>query len=82
MPRWIVIALAAFLAVAIFVIVVHPYYDVSSATVGEKMLHRVFSILVTLMEGTVLFLAGAAFLASLPRPQPIVSVKPACTRRI
>jgi len=81
-PRWIVIAFAALLAVAIFAIVVHPDYDVSSATAGEKLLVLVFTFLVAMLEGTALLIACAALLANATHPQPLVVAKPNTSRRI
>ena len=81
-PRWVLIAVAALLAVAIFVIVVHPYLDVSNATVGEKIMTRVLGLLATALAAAMLLPTGAAFLTSLPRPQLVKVAKPDCTRRI
>lgn len=80
-PRWLLIATAALLAFAIFVIVVHPYYDVSNATAVERVL---LAFVVTAVAGAFigLRLAPTIALASLPKPVPLPIAERNCIRRI
>ncbi len=81
-PRWLMIAMAALLAMAIFVIVVHPYYDVASATLGTKMAQTAVLLTMLLALTAAVLVNLALFLASAPRPQPLPIVERNCSRRI
>lgn len=86
-PRWLLIAMAALLVIAIFVIVVHPGYNVSKATIGDSlttlMLALTLALLQTIVGGAARSLVGQpAFLATRPQLQPFPSVERNCIRRI
>jgi flagellar biosynthesis protein FliR len=79
-PRWLRIAAAALLVTVIVVVLVHPYYDVSNATVGERMLVAlVVAALSGAAVGFILMQAGPLFL---PQPKPLPIVERNCIRRI
>ena len=80
-PRWLLIATAALLAFAIFVIVVHPYYDVSNATAVEKVL---LAAVITAIACTVVgaALMQAAVFARRDELRPLPIVERSCSRRI
>ena len=80
-PRWLLIATAALLAFAIFVIVVHPYYDVSNATPVERVLLAfVVTAIATAIAGLVF--TPAIVLMRFREPQPLPIVNRNCIRRI
>ena len=79
-PRWLPIATAAVLVFVIFVIVVHPYYDVSNATAVEKLL---LAFVVTAVAVAVVGLVRTPAIArALQQPHPLPVVERNCTRRI
>jgi hypothetical protein len=80
-PRWLLIATAALLAFAIFVIVVHPYYNVTSATVGERIL-LAFVVTTAVNAAVGMVFAPRVFLSCLPEPKPVPIIERNCTRRV
>lgn len=82
-PRWLLIAIAALLAVAIFVIVVHPYYNVDRATLGDGLMALLLAIVkVLVVGGACVLIALRSVAAKTWRPQPIPVVERSCVRRI
>lgn len=82
-PRWLLIAMAALLAVAILVIVVHPYYDVDRATLGEALMTLLLAIVKVLLAGAAcVLIALRSATANTWRPQPLPVVERNCIRRI
>ena len=82
-PRWLLIAMAALLAVAILVIVVHPYYDVDRATLGEGLMTLLLAIVQVLVAGVVcLLVVLQPVTVKTWRRQPLPVVERNCIRRI
>jgi hypothetical protein len=82
-PRWLLIAMAALLAVAIFVIVVHPYYDVSNATVADRLAALLLAIVQVLGTAMACVLVMLHVLpAVIAQPQPLRIMERRRVRRI
>ena len=82
-PRWLLIAMAALLAFAIFAVLVHPDYDVTKATVGDALTALVLALSVTCAARAVTFaLRWSKTSVPVPQPQPLPVVERTCIRRV
>jgi hypothetical protein len=84
-PRALLVAMAILLALAIFILVVHPSFNVSKATAADQMATLLLAIVLSF--GTSLVCARVAFQSfraafSQPQPQPLPIVARNCVRRI
>lgn len=73
-PRWLLIAMAVLLALAIFAVAVHPDYDVSMATAADRLVALLLSIVPvfgTAMACVLVVLYAVSAVISQPQPLPI-----------
>ena len=82
-PRWILVAMAVLLALAIFSVAVHPDYDVSQATLGDRLVALMLAIVQVLGTGAVcIFIVFHLLPAAVSTPRPIPVMERNRVRRI
>jgi hypothetical protein len=82
-PRALLVAMAILLALAIFILVVHPSFDVSSAMAADGISTLLLVIVLVLGSSPVCArIAFRSFPVALSQPQPLPIMARNCIRRI
>jgi hypothetical protein len=82
-PRWLLIAMAALLAFALFAVLVHPDYDVTKATIGDALTALVLALsMIGAARAASFALRWSKTTVPVAQPQPLPIMERTCIRRI